>query len=239
MEFRLTSFVEIRGKIFEGVFERRLTRFSALVRVNGEIAQCFLPNPGRLRELLISGVKVILKEAEAGGERKTIYDLLGVYSGGKIVSIDSRLPNKLVLEALNNGDLPEFLGYTMVKPEYSYGHAKFDFFLEGSGLKPRLLEVKSCTLVRNGVAMFPDAPTERGTRHVLELAKALNEGYRAAVLFVIQRMDAYMFTPNDETDPNFGEALRKAAESGVEVYAYSTNFNKNRISLCGKVKVAL
>ncbi|MGB9684790.1 MAG: DNA/RNA nuclease SfsA [Candidatus Bathyarchaeales archaeon] len=235
----MTSFVEIRGKIFEGVFERRLTRFSALVRVNGEIAQCFLPNPGRLRELLISGVKVILKEAEAGGERKTIYDLLGVYSGGKIVSIDSRLPNKLVLEALNNGDLPEFLGYTMVKPEYSYGHAKFDFFLEGSGLKPRLLEVKSCTLVRNGVAMFPDAPTERGTRHVLELAKALNEGYRAAVLFVIQRMDAYMFTPNDETDPNFGEALRKAAESGVEVYAYSTNFNKNRISLCGKVKVAL
>jgi sugar fermentation stimulation protein A len=238
VEFRLTSFIEIRGKIFEGVFERRLTRFSALVRVNGEIEQCFLPNPGRLRELLISGVKVILKEAEAVGERKTIYDLLGVYSGGKIVSIDSRLPNKLVLEALKNGDLPEFLGYTMVKPEYSYGHVKFDFFLS-DGRRPCLLEVKSCTLVRNGVAMFPDAPTERGTRHVLELAKALNEGYRAAVLFVIQRMDAYMFTPNDETDPNFGEALRKAAESGVEVYAYSTNFNKNRISLCGKVKVAL
>ncbi|MBX5320415.1 MAG: DNA/RNA nuclease SfsA [Candidatus Bathyarchaeota archaeon] len=234
----MTSFIEIRGKIFEGVFERRLTRFSALVRVNGEIEQCFLPNPGRLRELLISGVKVILKEAEAVGERKTIYDLLGVYSGGKIVSIDSRLPNKLVLEALKNGDLPEFLGYTMVKPEYSYGHVKFDFFLS-DGRRPCLLEVKSCTLVRNGVAMFPDAPTERGTRHVLELAKALNEGYRAAVLFVIQRMDAYMFTPNDETDPNFGEALRKAAESGVEVYAYSTNFNKNRISLCGKVKVAL
>jgi sugar fermentation stimulation protein A len=239
VEFRLTSFIEIRGKIFEGVFEKRLTRFSALVRVNGEIAQCFLPNPGRLSELLFSGAKVILKEAEAGGERKTIYDLLGVYSGGKIVSIDSRLPDKLFLEALKNGDLPEFLGYTVIKPEYSYGHAKFDFFLEGLEPKPCLLEVKSCTLVRNGVAMFPDAPTERGTRHVLQLAKALNEGYRAAVVFVIQRMDAYMFMPNDETDLNFGKALRKAAERGVEVYAYSAKFEKNKITLCGKVKVAL
>lgn len=127
----------------------------------------------------------------------------------------------------------------MIKPEYSYGRAKFDFFLEGSELKPCLLEVKSCTLVRNGVAMFPDASTERGTRHVLELAKALNEGYRAAVLFVIQRMDAYMFTPNDQTDPNFGKALRKAAEWGVEVYAYSASFDKKRITLCGKVKVSL
>ncbi len=235
----MASFIEIKGRIFEGVFEKRLTRFSALVRVGGEIAQCFLPNPGRLSELLFSGVKVILKEAETVSERKTVYDLIGVYHGGKIVSIDSRLPNKLVLEALKNGDLPEFLGYTMVKPEYSYGHAKFDFFLEGSGLKPCLLEVKSCTLVCNGVAMFPDAPTERGARHVLELAKALNEGYRAAVLFIIQRMDAYIFAPNDETDPDFGKALRKAAKRGVEVYAYSANFSRNRITLCGKVKVAL
>lgn len=234
----MTSFIEIKGRIFEGVFEKRLTRFSALVRVGGEIAQCFLPNPGRLSELLFSGVKVILKDVGAGIKRKTIYDLVGVYHRGKIVSIDSRLPNKLVLEALKNGDLPEFLGYTTVKPEYSYGHAKFDFFLS-DGRRSCLLEVKSCTLARNGVAMFPDAPTERGVRHVLELAKALNEGYRAVVLFIIQRMDAYMFAPNDEIDPNFGKALRKAAESGVEVYAYSANFDKNRITLYGKVKVAL
>lgn len=105
---KLTSFIEIRGKIFDGVFEKRLTRFSALVRVNGKIVQCFLPNPGRLSELLFSGVKVILKEGE-GGERKTDYDLVGVCRGGIIVSIDSRLPNKLVLEALKNEDLPEFL----------------------------------------------------------------------------------------------------------------------------------
>jgi sugar fermentation stimulation protein A len=236
----LASFVEVGGKILEGVFEERLTRFSAMVRIDGKTVQCFLPNPGRLRELLFPGVRVLLREGDFASGRKTVYDIIGVYDKSKIVSIDSRLPNKLVFEALRNGDLPEFRGYAAVKAEYRYGNAKFDFFLSnGVGLKPCLLEVKSCTLVRDGVAMFPDAPTERGARHVLELAKALDDGFKAAVLFVIQRDDAYMFKPNDETDPKFGRALREASRRGVEVYAYTANFTGNRIWLGSRVKVTL
>jgi sugar fermentation stimulation protein A len=235
----LTSFIEVEGVILEGVFEGRLTRFSALVRVGGEVVPCFLPNPGRLRELLVSGARVVLKGGGAAGGRKTVYDVVGVYSDGTIVSIDSRIPNKLVFQALKNGDLPEFRGYTYVKPEYIHEYARFDFLLHGGSAKPCLLEVKSCTLVRDGVAMFPDAPTVRGTRHVLGLAKALDEGFRAAVLFVVQRGDAEVFVPNDETDPKFGTALRMAAKRGLEVYAYSSFFAGGRIVLGGKVRVKL
>jgi len=237
----LTSFIEIKGTILEGIFEERLTRFSAIVRVDGgETVPCFLPNPGRLRELLVSGARVVLRRGGAAGGRKTVYDIVGVYSGGVVVSVDSRVPNKLVLQALKNGDLAEFHGYAHFKPEYTYGRARFDFLLYGgSAAKPCLLEVKSCTLVRDGVAMFPDAPTERGARHVLELAKALGEGFRAAILFIIQRRDAKVFTPNDETDPKFGKALREAANRGVEVYAYLASFSGNKITLNGKVEVRL
>jgi sugar fermentation stimulation protein A len=235
----LKIFVKIKGKMLEGVSKERLTRFSAVVRVEGKNVQCFLPNPGRLRELLVSNVKVLLRESDFACERKTVYDIIGVYDGDMVVSIDSRVPNRLVFEALKNGELPEFVGYKEIKPEYSYGSVRFDFFLNGGYLKPCFLEVKSCTLVRDGVAMFPDAPTKRGTRHALELAKAVDEGYRAAVIFVIQRGDAQVFVPNDEVDPDFGKALRKAAECGVEVCAYSARFIEDKIVLDGKVRVLL
>jgi sugar fermentation stimulation protein A len=235
---RLPTFLEIEGNTLEGVFRKRLTRFSAKVEVGGKIVECFLPNPGRLSELLSHGAKVVLKEVFASG-RKTVYDIVGVHHGGVVVSVDSRLPNRLVYEALKNGDLPEFAGYTEVKLEQRYGCAKFDFLLEGFGLKPCLLEVKSCTLVRDGVAMFPDAPTERGARHVLELAKALRDGYRAAVLFVVQRDDAHVFKPNDDLDPKFGRTLRMAAKDGVEVYAYTASFTGRRLVLGGKIGVVL
>jgi len=235
----LAVFVEVEGKVLEGVFVRRLTRFSALVNVEGKALPCFLPNPGRLCELLVPNVRVVLRGSAVKGGRKTVYDVVGVYSDGTLVSIDSRVPNKLVFEALKRGSLLEFRGYNLVKPEYRHGQARFDFLLCGSAGKPCLLEVKSCTLVRNGVAMFPDAPTERGTRHVLELAKALNEGFRAAVLFIVQRGDAKVFTSNDETDPKFGRALREAVKEGVEVYAYMAIFNGNRTVLDKRVEVRL
>lgn len=240
MWLKLTSFIEVEGKILEGAFVRRLTKFSALVNVDGKAMLCFLPNPGRLCELLFSGVKVVLRESATESGRKTICDILGVHSDGEIVSVDSRVPNKLVFEALKKGDLPEFCGYGAVKPEYRHGQVRFDFLLYGGGtVKPCLLEVKSCTLVRGGVAMFPDAPTERGAKHVLKLAEVLDEGFRTAVLFIIQRSDANVFVPNDEADPKFGKALREAAKHGVEVYAYSAVFTGNRIALNGKVRVRL
>jgi sugar fermentation stimulation protein A len=142
------------------------------------------------------------------------------------------------LVALKNRELEGFSGYDVEKSEYGYGHSRFDFFLP-SYEKGCLLEVKSCTFVEDSVALFPDAVTLRGRRHVIELARAIDEGYRACVLFVIQRTESTVFAPNDETDPKFGEALREAATKGVEVYAYSARLRENLITLRGRVPVRL
>jgi len=133
--------------------------------------------------------------------------------------------------------MAEFSEYTLIRPEYMYGHTRFDFFLANGD--NCFLEVKSCTLVKDGVAMFPDAETVRGRRHVRDLMKAKKEGYRACVLFIVQRSDADLFAPNDETDPEFGKVLREAVVEGVEVYAYFSEFIDNKISLKGKVKLDL
>lgn len=150
--------------------------------------------------------------------RKTGCDLVCVFYGVQLVSVDSRVPNRLFLVALKNRELEGFSGHNVVKSEYDYGHSRFDFFLP-SDEKGCLLEVKSCTFVEDNVALFLDALTLRGQRHMIELVSAMDEGYRACVFFVIQRTDAAVFAPNDETNPKFGEALREAATKGVEVYA--------------------
>jgi len=233
----LVSFIKIEGRTLRGIFQERPNRFSALVKVENRILPSFLPNPGRMHELLTPETKVILREV-LKQNRKTGYDLIGVFYNGQIVSVDSRVPNKLVLEALKNKDIKELSEYNVIKPEYGYGHTRFDFFLANEH-ESCLLEVKSSTLVKDGVAMFPDAETERGRRHVRDLVKAKKEGYRAGVLFIVQRNDAYVFAPNDETDPEFGKALRNAAVEGVEVYAYYSEFIENKITLKEKIKVEL
>jgi sugar fermentation stimulation protein A len=233
----MVGFVKIEGKTVKGVFERRLTRFSASVRVGDETLQSFLPNPGRMHELLTPGVEVVLREA-LSEKRRTAYDLIGVYHEGQKISVDSRVPNKLVLDALRKKELEEFSKYSVVKPEYPYGHGRFDFLLS-DGYERCLLEVKSCTLVKDGVAMFPDAETRRGRRHVEDLLRAKNEDYRACILFVVQRTDANVFSPDDEADPEFGKVLRRAAAQGVEIYAYRSEFTEDRIVLREKIKTKL
>jgi sugar fermentation stimulation protein A len=233
----LVSFIKIGGKIVNGVFVERLTRFSALVKVACKTFPSFLPNSGRMLELLTPGAEVILREV-SNKERTTPYDLIGVYHKGQRISVDSRIPNKLVLEALKNKDLEEFSDYDIIKPEHLYGHTRFDFFLS-DGRRHCLLEVKSCTLVKDGVAMFPDAKTERGKRHVRDLLKAKETGLRACMLFLIQRTDAYVLFPNYEADSEFGKALRNAAMQGVEIYAYCSEFVEDKIILRGKVRVQL
>jgi len=233
----LVSFIKIEGRTLRGVFQERPNRFLALVKVEDMILPSFLPNPGRMHELLTPGTEVILREV-LKENRKTDYDLIGVFYNGQVVSVDSRVPNKLVLEALKNGDIEELSEYNVIKPEYGYGHSRFDFFL-ANGHQSCLLEVKSCTLVKDGVALFPDAETERGRKHVRDLVKAKKEGYRACMLFVVQRTDAHVFTPNDEIDLEFGKVLRDAAVEGVEVYAYYSEFVGNKINLKEKVKVEL
>jgi len=233
----MVSSIKIKGRTVEGIFRERPNRFLALVNVGDETLRSFLPNPGRMRELLIPGSRVVLREVE-GEARKTSHDLIGVFWMGQKVSVDSRVPNQLVFEALKNRDIEELSEYGEIAPEYGYGHTRFDFLLTDKH-EPCLLEVKSCTLVEEGRAMFPDAKTERGRRHLLDLMRAKTEGYRACVLFIIQRVDAQVFSPNDETDPDFGKALRHVAVNGVEVYAYCSEFAEDEIILKGKVGVDL
>lgn len=190
-----------------------------------------------MHELLTVGAKVVLLEV-LKEHRKTRYDLIGVFLNDQIVSIDSRVPNKLVYAALKNHDLPEFSKYHQITPEYTYGDTRFDFLLANKDARC-FLEVKSCTLVKDGVAMFPDAPTERGRKHLNALIKAQTEGYRACILFLIQRSDATLFTPNIETDPKFGQTLNEAVLEGVEAYAYHSEFTGDLITLRDKVKVTL
>ena len=231
----MATFIEIGEKIIKGTFVDRPNRFLARVKLPNGVSPCFLPNPGRMHELLVPEVEVFIREAFKEN-RKTRYDMVGVMHKGELVSVDTRVPNKLVFMALKNRSLEEFKNYDFIKPEWDYGNSRFDFLLSNSREKC-LLEVKSCTLVKNGVALFPDAPTLRGARHLRELIDAKKEGYRACVLFVIQRVNAHVFAPNDETDPDFGGAFRDALKNGVEAYAYYSEFLGNKISLREKIKI--
>ena len=188
-------------------------------------------------ELLTPGTQVVLKEV-LKSSRKTSFDLIGVIHNDQIISIDSRVPNKLVLKALMNREIEEFSEYNTIQPEYSYGDSRFDFLLLNND-KKCLLEVESCTLVKDGVALFPDAPTERGRRHVRMLTEVKKEGYRASMLFIVQRTDAQVFTLNDKADPEFETYLRNAFFKGIDVFAYDSEFVETRNILKRKVEVDL
>lgn len=209
-------------------FRDRLNRFLGLVEVEGESRGCFIPNPGRLRGLLWAGAKVHLSERGLRG-RKTGYDLILVELGEGLVSVDSRMPNKVIGEAVESGLIPEFKGLHIKEREAHLQGSRLDFLLHGGG-EYLFLEVKSCTLVEEGVALFPDAPTSRGERHMKALIRALDLG-RAAVLFLVQRGDAEVFRPNWGVDPRFSEALKTAVERGVEAYAYTCEVSLSSIEL--------
>jgi len=157
----------------------------------------------------------------------------------QLVSVDARVPNKVVADAVAAGQLADFSQFTVARREVRYGNSRLDLLLEDERNNKCFVEVKSVTLVENGTAMFPDAPTLRGARHLEELAAAVGEGYHAAVIFLIQRDDALVFTPNDRTDPDFGQKLRAAAGKGVGVYAYRCRVTPELIVITEKVPVKL
>ena len=228
--------------LVEATFVERLNRFAARVLVGGREERAHVANSGRMRELFVPGALVWLKR-QPGNHRKTGYDLTLVELGSALVSADSRLPNTLVAEALANGGLSQFADYTRVKPESTYGESRLDFLLEGperSGPNAKCyVETKSVTLVESGIAWFPDAPTSRGVKHLGTLAKAVEAGHRAAVIFVIQREDAQRFSPNDNADPDFAVALRRALAAGVETYSYACRVTLREITLAGQVPIEL
>lgn len=196
--------------VIEGIFVDRPNRFIAHVNVDGIIETVHVKNTGRCKELLLPGVKVILEVPE-NKERKTKYDLIGVYKKNfGLINIDSQAPNKVAKEWLENK------GYEYIKPEYTYGQSRIDFYMENRGEK-YLMEVKGCTLERDGIGYFPDAPTERGIKHIHELIKAKKEGYNAILAFVIQMEGVCEVRPNVETHPEFGDAISEAKEAGVKI----------------------
>lgn len=231
--------MRIGRPLLKAGFIARENRFRAKVRLAGEEVDAHVPNSGRLSELLELDQQVLVAEASAP-HRVTDYDLLMVRLRDTLVSIDARLPNKLFSEALRKGVLPGFEGLSLVRGEVAYGRSRLDFLLESEDDDGRcLVEVKSVTLVQEGVALFPDAVTERGRRHVRELCHALQGGRRAAVVFVIQRDDAHAFAPHDASDPAFGAALREVVAAGVEVYAYTCQVTPEEVAIREPVPVLL
>jgi sugar fermentation stimulation protein A len=228
--------MEFESPLIPALFRERPNRFLGIVEIGSQRVQCFIPNPGRMNELLYPGAKVHLLRKESKA-RKTDYDLVLVDHDGILVSIDSRVPNKVVSESINEGKIPEFRNLSLNRVEYIYLDSRLDILLKGDEAQ-LLLEVKSCTLVEETIALFPDAPTKRGRRHLRTLQRGLAEG-RAAILFLIQRGDAHSFKPNVSTDPDFDATLREVANLGVEAYAYSSKVTEKGVYMSRRVPIIL
>lgn len=197
-------------EIADGIFIDRPNRFVAHANINGIVETVHVKNTGRCKELLLPGASVRMEVAD-NPNRKTKYDLVAVHKQGLgWVNMDSQAPNKVVAEWL------ALQGYTFIKPEYSYGRSRIDFYME-KGAQKYLMEVKGCTLEIDGIGYFPDAPTERGVKHLHELAQAQRDGYQCAVAFVIQMEGITEVRPNIHTQPEFGAALTAAKKAGVQV----------------------
>ncbi|MFU0827233.1 MAG: Sugar fermentation stimulation -like protein [Lachnoclostridium sp.] len=218
-----------------GKFISRPNRFIALAEIDGHVESCHVKNTGRCRELLLPGVTLFLQESD-NSSRKTKYSVIGVMKGERLINMDSQAPNKAVSEWLKDGGLYKDIAY--LKPEKTYKNSRFDFYLETAD-KKAYIEVKGVTLEENGVVLFPDAPTERGVKHINELCQCVREGYEAYIIFVIQMKDVSYFKLNDATDPEFGKALRKAAKEGVHILALDCQVTMNQMIIKDYVPVSL
>jgi sugar fermentation stimulation protein A len=215
-----------------GKFLARPNRFIAHIEIDGRVEICHVKNTGRCRELLPSGAKVWCQKSD-NPNRKTKFDLITVQKGHRLINMDSQAPNIAAKEWLLNGGLGEI---TDLKAEYTHGDSRFDFsFLKGG--KRCFLEVKGVTLENEGICAFPDAPTERGVKHLHGLTRAAQQGYGAYALFVIQMSDVQYLHPNDATDPAFGKALREAAASGVEILAMDCAVTADTMTIRNAVPV--
>jgi len=228
----------IYENIVEGIFIKRPNRFIAHVLVNGKEEVVHVKNTGRCKELLIPGVKVILEDCLHHKNRKTRYSLIAVWKGDMLVNMDSQVPNIVVYESLEKGKIEGFEDLLHIKRQVTYGNSRYDIYFETKDEKG-FIEVKGVTLEVNGISMFPDAPTERGTKHVLELIKAVKEGYKGTVLFLIQMKGPIKFRPNWEMDSNFSEAIRFAHDNGVNVLAYDSIVTENSIVLDEQIIIDL
>jgi sugar fermentation stimulation protein A len=218
-------------------FLHRPNRFIAQVLVNGREEIAHVKNTGRCREILLPGTTVILEEA-TNTARKTKYSLIAAYKGEVLINIDSQIPNAVVYEGVRDNLVCELPRVTKLSREVVYGNSRFDLYYE-AGEQKGFIEVKGVTLETDGVAMFPDAPTERGTKHIHEMIKAVEEGYTGYIFFLIQMKGVDYFTPNIIRDPKLASALSKAKEHGVTILAYDSEVTENGIILGAPVSIRL
>ena len=229
-------------KIRPATFLARPNRFIAHAELDGETVICHVKNTGRCRELLVPGCTVYLQDHGNNPNRKTRYDLIAVEKErpGKtplLINMDSQAPNKVFAQwAKSGGFLPDL---TLLRPETTWGDSRFDFYYETASGEKGFVEVKGCTLEEEGLASFPDAPTERGVKHLEELSRAVSEGYAAHVCFILQMEGMALFCPNERTHPEFGEALRRASASGVSVHAVECTVTPDSLHIVRPVPISL
>lgn len=221
--------------IKKGIFIDRPNRFIANVKIDGKVEAVHVKNTGRCKELLVPGVTVFVQEFE-NTSRKTKFDLIGVCKGKELYNIDSQAPNKVFGEWILNSKY--FGDINVIKPECRYGDSRFDFYLETDNSKI-FVEVKGVTLEENGVLLFPDAPTERGLKHINELCKCIDDGYEACICFVVQTEKVEYFTPNRDTHMAFAEALLKAEEKGVKILCVNCRVREDSLEINEFVDVVL
>lgn len=217
-------------------FLSRPNRFIAHIEIDGRPEICHVKNTGRCRELLIPGAEIAVQKND-GVHRKTKYDLIGVYKKNRLINIDSQVPNKVFHEWVKESGF--FHNLALIKPEYQYKNSRLDFYLETTDERKILIEVKGVTLEDNGVVLFPDAPTERGIKHINHLCQAIDEGFEAYLFFIIQMKDVLYFTPNDDTHQAFGEALVNAEKHGVKIIALDCEVAADSIAANRFVEVRL
>ncbi len=223
------------GTMVEGRFLSRPNRFIAMVEVDGVSQVCHVKNTGRCRELLPEGARVWLEQSD-NPQRKTKYDLITVEKQGRLINMDSQAPNKVFGEWVKESGY--FQNITLIKPESKYKNSRFDFYVEADG-KKHFVEVKGVTLEEDGVLMFPDAPTERGVKHLKELMDAVGDGYGGHIFFVAQMEDCKYFIPNRKTHPAFADVLLEAKMCGVQVHCVSCVVASDALTIKDFVPVQL
>lgn len=221
------------NNIIEGVFVERPNRFIAKVLIDGNEETVHVKNTGRCKELLIKGCTVYLEKSD-NPKRKTKYDLIAVIKPetGVLINMDSQIPNAAAEEWLRKENI--FSDKAKIYREKKFGNSRFDFYIE-DGERKAFLEVKGVTLEKDGVALFPDAPTERGVKHIKELIECIKSGYEAYILFVIQMKGVNIFRPNYDTHAEFGRILKEAEKNGVGIIAVDCNVTQESIEINGKI----
>ena len=225
-------------KIVEGNFLKRPNRFIAQVLINGKEETVHVKNTGRCKELLIPGAKVILEDCTNNLNRKTKYSIISVWKENMLVNMDSQVPNAVVFQALRENKIRGLESLTNLKREVTFGNSRYDIYFESKEQKG-FIEVKGVTLENNHISMFPDAPTERGTKHALEMIHVVKQGYRGIILFLIQMKGPKVFRLNWQMDNKFSEAVKLASENGVEILAYDSIVKDNSIEIGSSIEIVL